>query len=302
MPDRLLLLPPTGCCYYYRVVRVVSYNILDGGLGRADPLAEVIEAQRADVVVLVEADEAEVIDRITRRLGMDCVVAPGRGHSIAVLSRWTIVQSVNHAILRKTTPRCLLEVLLRRPEQVGSGGVQHRGPGQVDELSLLALHCTAGADEASEARREVELADVMRLTANWRAQGRPHLLAGDFNANSPTQRIDLARCKPSTRAAAAQNRQAADAPRAATATDAHDIPRRAIAAVLRDGYTDTLCARLGSQADGVATFSTHFPGQRVDYIFAHGLPAGAILDAWIEQDRLATFASDHYPVGTDLTF
>ena len=34
-------------------MRLVSYNILDGGEGRADPLAEVIEAQRPDVIGLV---------------------------------------------------------------------------------------------------------------------------------------------------------------------------------------------------------------------------------------------------------
>jgi len=34
-------------------MRVVSYNILTGGEGRADPLAEVLLAQRADVIALV---------------------------------------------------------------------------------------------------------------------------------------------------------------------------------------------------------------------------------------------------------
>ena len=39
-------------------MRIVRYNILDGGEGRADPLAEVIEAQRPDLVALVEATDA----------------------------------------------------------------------------------------------------------------------------------------------------------------------------------------------------------------------------------------------------
>ena len=58
-------------------MRIVSYNILDGGEGRADPLAEVIEAQRPDVVALVEATDLTVIERIARRLGFDYVHAPG---------------------------------------------------------------------------------------------------------------------------------------------------------------------------------------------------------------------------------
>ena len=40
-------------------MRIVSYNILDGGVGRADPIAEVLLAQRPDVVGLVEADERQ---------------------------------------------------------------------------------------------------------------------------------------------------------------------------------------------------------------------------------------------------
>ena len=36
-------------------MRICSYNILDGGEGRADPLAEVILAQRPDIVAIVEA-------------------------------------------------------------------------------------------------------------------------------------------------------------------------------------------------------------------------------------------------------
>ena len=45
-------------------MKLVSYNILDGGEGRADPLAEVIESQSPDIVVLIEADNPDVLERI----------------------------------------------------------------------------------------------------------------------------------------------------------------------------------------------------------------------------------------------
>ena len=48
-------------------MRIVSYNIL-GGEGRADPLAEVIEAQRADIVGIVEADFLPAIERMATQL------------------------------------------------------------------------------------------------------------------------------------------------------------------------------------------------------------------------------------------
>jgi endonuclease/exonuclease/phosphatase family metal-dependent hydrolase len=50
----------------------------------------------------------------------------------------------------------------------------------------------------------------------------------------------------------------------------------------------------------MATFTTQHPGQRVDYIFTHGVDRRHIADAWIERDRLATYASDHYPVGAEI--
>src|SRR6185295_14041467 len=80
-------------------MRIVSYNILNGGEGRADPLAEVIEAQHADVVALVEADNLEVVERIAQRLNMDYIYAPAGSHAGAILSRFTIKTTINHALL-----------------------------------------------------------------------------------------------------------------------------------------------------------------------------------------------------------
>ena len=41
-------------------------------------------------------------------------------------------------------------------------------------------------------------------------------------------------------------------------------------------------------------------GQRVDYIFAHGIDPNRIRDAWAEHDRLARYASDHFPIGAEI--
>ena len=58
-------------------MRLVTYNILDGGLGRADPLGEVIAAQRADLVTLIEADREDYVRRIARRAGLHALHLPG---------------------------------------------------------------------------------------------------------------------------------------------------------------------------------------------------------------------------------
>jgi len=252
-------------------VRIVSYNILDGGEGRADPLAEVIQAQRPDLVALVEADHPAVVDRIAARLNMNAVTAVGKRHSAALLCRGAIAESINHALITTTLSGCFLEAIAR------VDGVEW-------PIGVVHLHPRAG--EQDERQRESELATILHAMEPHRAAARPHLLMGDFNANSPIQRIDPAKCKPSTQKSWQANGGL--------------IPRRAINMLLDAGYVDTLAAVRGEAAGGIYSFTTQYPGQRLDYIFSFGLNPDRLKSAWIEQDRLARYASDHFPVGLEL--
>lgn len=253
-------------------MRVASYNILDGGEGRADPLAEVILAQRADVVGVVEADNPAVLHRLSQRLEMDFVVASGQRHAVALFSRWTIGDSINLAALHADGPRCLLSAEVTTP----SGAVWPVG----------VLHLSPRADESDESRREVELAVAARLFEPLRAGRTPHLLMGDFNSNSPVQQIVPENCKPKTCDSWHRN--------------GGRIPRRVVQSLLDMGYIDTLHAARPHEAANLGSFTTQHPGQRVDYIVAWGIEPGSVKDAWIEHDRLAKYASDHFPVGCEI--
>src|SRR5205823_2045408 len=117
-------------------MRIVSYNILDGGEGRADPLAEVILAQRPDVVALLEADDAVTLERIARRLKMDFIQAKAERRSSALLSRWPIVETINHAAMNPTIKQSFLEATVRLPEGV--------------DWPIGVLHLPAGAEQRDE--------------------------------------------------------------------------------------------------------------------------------------------------------
>jgi len=251
-------------------MRIVSYNILNGGEGRADPLAEVIQAQRPDVVTLIEADNLEVVERVARRLKMDYIYARAGDHCGAILSAWPIVATINHAPLSGHWMNAFVEARIVDPA------------GQL--WSIVALHFAAHASEEREQLREKQLDAVFRQLALLR--GTPHVLAGDFNSNSPVQLIDIRQCKPRTQEEYAAN--------------GNTIPRRVIQRLLDAGYIDTLHAVDPQSARNVGTFTTQFPGQRIDYIFTHGVNQSRIKSAWIEQDRLAKYASDHFPVGLEL--
>ena len=253
-------------------MRVVSYNILDGGEGRADPLAEVIEAQRADVVCLVEADLLEVVERIANRLKMDFIHAPGNKSASALLSRFPISQTINHAPLHRQITKSFLEATVVDP----SG----------DQWIFGVVHLHAHAAEEDEKIREGEIDQVLKIFNPHREAHRPHLLAGDFNANAPSQQIDPAKVKPSTREEYRKN--------------GGHIPRRVVQRILDAGYLDSFHALDPQKADTCGTFSTQFPGQRVDFIWTFAVDPPRLRHAWIEYDRLAKYASDHFPIGLEI--
>jgi exodeoxyribonuclease III len=253
-------------------MRLVSYNILDGGEGRADALAAVIEARRPDVVGLVEAESLPVLERIAARLKMDFIQALGKKGASALLSRWPIAETINHAPLQKNITKSLLEARVIEPTG--------------REWFFGVLHFHAHAAENDERIREAELADVLDIFARHRTAATPHLLLGDTNANSPVQQIDPAKCKKSTR----QEWQ----------TNGGHIPRRVIQRLLDEGYTDTLSAVDPAKASTLGTFDTEHPGQRVDFIFTWGFDRSKIKDAWIQYAPGAKDASDHYPVGAEV--
>lgn len=251
-------------------MRVISYNILNGGEGRADPLAEVIEAQRADVVALLEADNLPVIEHIAGRGGMDYIFAPTGGHAGAILSRWPITATINHAVGSGHWMNAFVEARVAAPD------------GTV--WPIVAVHFAAHATEEREQLREKQL-DALSVRLEH-LRGKPHILCGDFNANSPVQQIDPQKCQPRTR-----DEWTANGGR---------IPRRVVQRLLDAGYIDTLHAVDPQFAATAGTFTTQFPGQRIDYIFTHGIDRSRIKSAWVEYDRLAKYASDHFPVGAEI--
>ena len=254
-------------------MRIVSYNILDGGVGRADALADVIASRRPDLVALVEAEDGAVVDVLARRLGMEALHAPGNQHASALLSRWPVRESINHAPLHEACEKSLLEATVAQP-----GGPQ---------WTAFVVHLHARAAEADEDVRMRELDVLLKATEPHRAAARPHLLCGDFNANAPYQRIDPAKCKPKTR----QNWE----------ENGGRLPRRAVQRLLDAGYVDTLRELHPAAAETAGSFTTEFPGQRVDYVFAFGIGRTLLIDAWVDHSEPARGASDHFPIGAEIS-
>jgi endonuclease/exonuclease/phosphatase family metal-dependent hydrolase len=140
-------------------VRILAYNIWDGGGHRLSAIADVVRGERPDAVALVEAT-ADSTAVLARRLGFE--VAFGDSNSIfglhvAWLSRRPFKRTRNYRLpqLSKT----LLEV-------------------EVDGLQLFATHL-ASRHEEHVYPRDGEIRAILEVLG--RVSG-PHLLVGDFNA------------------------------------------------------------------------------------------------------------------------
>ena len=76
-----------------RDVRLLTYNIREGGVGRADEIAEVIRAANPDVVALQEARDPAVVERIAQIWPDSRSRARERLHSTGFLSRVPVLDS-----------------------------------------------------------------------------------------------------------------------------------------------------------------------------------------------------------------
>ncbi|HVA21498.1 MAG TPA: endonuclease/exonuclease/phosphatase family protein [Candidatus Micrarchaeia archaeon] len=155
-------------------LRVCTYNVLLGGAGRWERLADLLRAADADLVALQEVDWPEPCRQVADALGYRMVF--GRANMPrhqAVLSRLPIVEQRNHRDPR-TFLRNSLEVTVAAP-----------GGASFPRLRIHTVHLPAAFHRRGrgEPERVRELAAVRRHAA--RAPATPHLLVGDCNAVAP---------------------------------------------------------------------------------------------------------------------
>lgn len=237
-------------------LKVLSYNIREGGTGRLSTIAAIIGQQHPDVVALLEANQYANALALAEELGMHC--AFGQANSafhLAWLSRHPIRQQTNYRlpVLAKT----LLEIVV---------------PWEGASLPLFATHLGSHHDRHQPPEEVPALLHVLRPLAST-----PHLLVGDFNALHPDDAVGLP-----PRGQAKQGEAARGA------------PRQAIRFLLEAGYVD--CYRqLHPETPGY-TYPATAPWLRLDYIFAPSQMAARLVACDILQGATVKRASDHCPI------
>jgi len=152
------------------MTRILSYNILVGATRRVDPLTDMIEAARPDVVGLVEATNPQVVEELAHRLDMQHVLSAYPRHlqdwQVALLTRLPIIYTKTHLLTKPVLEVCVEEASGR-------------------QISVFVTHLSSDFSKgrAGDSIRQREVRDLLRIMSA--REGTPHLVMGDFNALAP---------------------------------------------------------------------------------------------------------------------
>jgi endonuclease/exonuclease/phosphatase family metal-dependent hydrolase len=246
--------------------RLMAYNILDGGEGREAAIIDIIRSAAPDVVVMPEVIHLAMLERMGSELAMgECRLAHGLDgeRRVGALSRLPILGW-------RSLPS-------RRPWRAGIELSVCPDGGR--PLTIYGLHLRVLTTWSLSSWRIQEM--CIALEHIRRAAPGPHLLAGDFNAIAPGDRV--ARRPTQLWAQAWLWLQVGPA------------MRRALRPLLKAGYVDCF-RRLHPRDDGF-TFMASDPRARLDYVFADPALSASLRECRVvTQPDAVKVASDHLPV------
>jgi len=240
-------------------LRLLSYNVRFGGAGREQQLAANIREAEPDLVVLQEATEPRVVERLAAETGL-IHWAARPGYSLAYLSRAPVTRHEWHR--PRGSKRHFVEI---EPEGLG--------------LHVYGVHLSAVHSNLTERRRMREL----RALLAWAESKREgfHVLVGDFNTLAPGELLDLRRLPPRLRAFAWLT--------------GGRVRYQTIQIMLAAGYVDGF-RRLHPDERGF-TFPTWDPHVRLDFVFLPAAFQGRLSECRVlTKSPTAREASDHFPL------
>jgi endonuclease/exonuclease/phosphatase family metal-dependent hydrolase len=243
-------------------LRLLSYNIKHGGSGREAHLTAVMRLARPDLVVLQEAIDPKVVDRLAAALELPHhAAAPGR--SLAFMSRVPIAHFEWHR--PRLSRHAFLEIV----------------PAEGD-VRIFGLHLSAVHAAWTERRRMFELRALLASIA--RHQHGFHVLTGDFNTLAPGEVLEGHLLPPRLRVMVWMS--------------GGRIQWRTIQHVLDSGYVDTY-RRCHPDESGL-TFPTWGPHIRLDFAFVPAQFVDRLRSSEVITSEETKAASDHLPLLTEI--
>ena len=244
-----------------KTLRLLSYNILKGGVGREAAIASIITSVEPDIVILQEAYRPSVVDQLAKSCGFEHW-ASSAGHSVAFLSRIAIASHVWRRV--RWAKRAYLEIVTST------------------DFRIYGVHLSAVHSNLTEQRRAYELRALLRSVE--RHQHGLHIVTGDFNTLAPGERLNMEKLPPRLRALAW--------------VTGKSIRWITIRMMLEAGYVDAYRKFHGDEGH---TFTTWDPHVRLDYGFVPDAFKGTIQRCEVVRTHPSLKeASDHFPLLTEL--
>ena len=246
-------------------LRLLSYNIRFGGLGRESALTDAIKTAAPDLVVFQEATHPDVIERLAATTGMTFWAARER-HSIGFISRTEIAYHEWH--YPAGARHSFLEIV----------------PTANPNSRIFGLHLSARFSKWDERRRAREIRAL--LEGIKRHQDGFHVLVGDFNTLAPDEDLEVKRFPAWIRGL--------------IWISGRKLQRETIQVMLDAGYLD-IYRYLHKDEKGY-TFPTWSPHVRLDYVFAPKVFADRLprCEVVTEPAEVIKAASDHLPLLAEL--
>jgi endonuclease/exonuclease/phosphatase family metal-dependent hydrolase len=245
-------------------VRLLTYNIRYGGVGRVGALASVIKQCAPDLVVLQEATRPEVVEQLAGATGMS-QWASHPAHSVGFMSRIAVKHHEWHR--PPASRRAFLEIV------------------PADEsFRVFGVHLSAVHSNWTERLRVRELRAV--LAGIEKHQKGFHLVAGDFNTIAPGETLDLRKLPPRLRAV--------------VWLTGREIRWETIQIMLDASYVDGY--RSLHPGDPGFTFLSFDPHVRLDYFFVPtGFAPRLSACEVVKSTPAVRTASDHLPVLAEIS-
>jgi exodeoxyribonuclease-3 len=239
--------------------KLLSYNVRYGGGGRESQLASVIKDADPDFVLLQEATNPRVVERLSAETGLKSWAA-NEGRSLAYLCRVPVKRHEWHR--PRGSRRHFMEIELE-----GS------------DLVIFGIHLSAVHSFWTERRRMRELRSLLAWVET---RGESfHVMAGDFNTLAPGELLDAQKLPPRLRAL--------------VWLSGGRVRYQTIQILLAAGYTDVF--RRLHPADIGYTFPTWDPHVRLDFLFLPTRHEVRVTDCRVLTSHpKVKEASDHFPL------
>lgn len=251
-------------------LRVMTYNILDGGVNREVYILEVIQTAQPDVVILQEVFSEDLLKSLSSSLRMNYFMGKGnKERKVALLSRLSVLSFQSYHPLFPIWRNFIDAEIEYEPNKM---------------MKIIGVHPVANLGIVFEVWRTWEVHYIVHHVRRY--NNTLCLIAGDFNAIAPGEAV-----------------KTKTMPRWLKwiiYLQGNRVYHFSTAKLLSAGFTD--CFRALNSDEGF-TLPPPSPNSRLDYVFVNATMKAYLKNCWVvrEPDSL-NLASDHYPVMAEFSF